>query len=232
MAKYELTILLPCLKEEKNLPNRLIKANKFLKENNINGEVLVSDNGSTDSSVTIAKSLGASVINTKEKGYGNALINGIKKAQGKYIIMADSDDSYDFYNIKEFYTFLKEGYDFVIGNRFQGKMEKGSMPLINKYIGNPILSYIPRKLFKTPKYDYHCGLRGGQTKKLKELNLKSSGMELASEMLIKAVLKNYKIKEININYYKSKYPRKSHLKPFRDSLRHLKVIFKIKNTLK
>ena len=114
MAKYELTILLPCLNEEKNLPDCLIKANKFLKENNINGEVLVSDNGSTDSSVTIAKSLGASVINTKEKGYGNALINGIKKAQGKYIIMADSDDSYDFYNIKEFYTFLKEGYDLIL----------------------------------------------------------------------------------------------------------------------
>lgn len=146
--------------------------------------------------------------------------------------MADSDDSYDFYNIKEFYNSLKEGYDFVIGNRFQGKMEKGSMPLLNKYIGNPILSYIPRKIFKTPDYDYHCGLRGGTRQKLIELDLESKGMELASEMLIKAFLKEYRIKEININYYKSKYPRKSHLKPFRDSLRHLKVIFKIKNTLK
>lgn len=223
--------MLPCLNEEKNLPNCLAKARNFLSENNINGEILLADNGSTDSSKKKAKEFGARVIDVKEKGYGNALREGIKKAQGKYIIIADSDDSYDLSNISAFYEALKEGYDFVIGNRFKGKMEKGSMPFLNKQVGNPILSYIPRKIFKTPNYDYHCGLRGGTRQKLIELDLESKGMELASEMLIKAVLKNYKIKEININYYKSKYPRKSHLKPFRDSIRHLKIIFKLKAVL-
>ena len=228
MEKYELTILLPCLNEEKNLPNCLKKALKFLTENNIKGEILLADNGSSDASKKIAKSLNVRVIDVKEKGYGNALREGIKKSNGKYIIMADSDDSYDLSNIFEFYEALKEGYDFVIGNRFKGKLEKGSMPFLNKYVGNPILSYIPKKIFKTPNYDYHCGLRGGSKQKLINLNLESEGMELASEMLIKAFLKKYKIKEINISYYKSKYSRKSHLKPFRDSIRHLKIIFKLK----
>ena len=225
MEKYELTILLPCLNEEKNLPNCLKKALKFLTKNNIKGEILLADNGSSDASKKIAKSLNVRVIDVKEKGYRNALREGIKKANGKNIIMADRDD---LSNIFKFYEALKEGYDFVIGNCFKGKLEKGSMPFLNKYVGNPILSYISKKIFKTPNYDYHCGLRGESKQKLINLNLESEGMELASEMLIKAFLKNYKIKEININYYKSKYSRKSHLKPFRDSLRHLKIIFKLK----
>lgn len=227
-GKIRTNYLVTMFKRRKNIPNCLAKALKFLTENNINGEILLADNGSTDSSKKIAKSLNVRVIDVKEKGYGNALREGIKKANGKHIIMADSDDSYDLSNIFKFYEALKEGDDFVIGNRFKGKLEKGSMPFLNKYVGNPILSYIPKKIFKTPNYDYHCGLRGGSKQKLINLNLESEGMELASEMLIKAFLKKYKIKEINISYYKSKYSRKSHLKPFRDSIRHLKKIFELK----
>ena len=218
----ELTILFPCLNEEANIENCIKKVFNFIEKNNINGEVLVIDNGSDDNSVKIAAMNSARVIIYENRGYGNALRKGIENAKGRYIIMADSDDSYDLNHLDEFYNALKE-YDFVIGNRFKGKIEKGAMPFINKYIGNPILSFIPNVIFKT-NYDYHCGLRGGNKKKLLNLNLETTGMEFASEMVIKAVLNNYKIKEIPTTLFCSN-KRKSHLNPIKDGIRHLKVIF-------
>ena len=221
---------MPCLNEEANIKISIEKAKSFLKENNIKGEILVADNGSVDTSKEIALSLKAKVVEEKEKGYGKALLKGIKEAKGKYIIMGDSDASYDFYNIKEFYSKLKDGYDLVVGNRFIYKMEKGAMPVLNKYIGNPFLSFIGRKLFPCQIKDFHCGLRGFNKEKILNLNLKSTGMEFASEMIIKAVKKNYKIEEVPIKLYKSPNKRKNHLKPFRDGIRHLKIILKNKFT--
>lgn len=142
----DLTILMPCLNEAESLQFCIDKARKFMDRNNINGEILIADNGSTDGSIKIALKNNARVINVKEKGYGSALISGIKNSKGKYIIMADSDNTYDFLNLEEFYNYLKEGYDLVIGNRFSGGIEKGAMPILNKYIGNPILSFIGKKL--------------------------------------------------------------------------------------
>lgn len=204
------------------------KAQKFLKDNNIDGEVLIVDNGSIDSSKEIARVLNARVIEEEKKGYGAALIKGIKEAKGKYVIMGDSDGSYDFYEIGEIYNKLIEGYDLVVGNRFIRKMEKGAMPFINKYIGNPILSFIGRKLFPCKAKDFHCGLRGFNKDKILKLNLNTLGMEFASEMIIKAVKENYKIEEVPIKLYKSPNSRKNHLRPFRDGMRHLKIIFKSK----
>lgn len=219
--------MFPCLNEEANIENCIKKAFNFIKKNNINGEVLVIDNGSTDNSVNISLKNKARVIIHKNRGYGNALRKGIENAKGKYIIMADSDDSYDIEHLDEFYYALKK-YDFVIGNRFKGKIKKGAMPFLNKYVGNPILSFIPNVIFKT-NYDYHCGLRGGNKKKLLDLNLETTGMEFASEMVIKAVLNNYKIKEIPTILFCSN-KRKSHLNPVRDGIRHLKVIFILTKT--
>ena len=142
--------------------------------------------------------------------------------------MGDSDASYDFYNIKIFYDKLKEGYDLVIGNRFIYKMEKGAMPLLNKYIGNPILSFIGRKLYPCNIKDFHCGLRGFNKEAILKLNLTSEGMEFASEMIIKATLQNYKLTEVPIKFYKSPNQRKKHLRPFKDGIRHLKILFKNK----
>jgi len=180
----DLTILMPCLNEAESLQFCINKARKFMDRNNINGEILIADNGSTDGSIKIALKNNARVINVKEKGYGSALISGIKNSKGKYIIMADSDNTYDFLNLEEFYNYLKEGYDLVIGNRFSGGIEKGAMPILNKYIGNPILSFIGKKLYPCGVNDFHCGLRGINKETFLNLNLSSSGMEFASEMII------------------------------------------------
>lgn len=222
----ELTILMPCLNEDDSLELCIKKAQTFMKRNNINGEVLIADNGSTDSSIEIAKNNNARVINVSKKGYGSALINGIKNAKGKYIIMADSDNTYDLLNLEEFYKLLNDGNDLVIGNRFLGGIEKGAMPLLNKYIGNPLLSFIGKKLYPCGVNDFHCGLRGINKESILKLNLISDGMEFASEMIIKCYKNGYKIKEIPTTLSKGNRNRKPHLRPVRDSLRHLKILFK------
>ena len=222
----ELTILIPCLNEETSIGICINKGLNYLDKNNINGEVLISDNGSTDKSVEIAKQLGARVIHTEEKGYGSALINGINNAKGKYIIMGDADDSYDFSNLNPFIDNLRKGYDLVMGNRFKGKIEKGAMPWHHKYIGNPILSKIGQILYKSKLKDWHCGLRGFNKESIKKLNLHCIGMEFASEMVLKAEKAHLKTMEIPINLYKDKRIGKPHLRSFRDGVRHLKVLFK------
>lgn len=228
MKELELTILLPCLNEEKTIKKCLLEAINFLKDNNINGEVLVADNGSTDNSIKIIEECNVRYINVKEKGYGNALIFGFKESYGKYIIMGDSDNSYDFYHLLPFLEKLEQGYDLVMGNRFKGGIEKGAMPFINRYIGNPILSSIAKFYFPCEINDFHCGLRGFSREKILALNLESPGMELASEIVIKSVINNYKMIEIPTVLRNNQVSRKPHLRPFRDGMRHLNLIRKLK----
>lgn len=220
----ELTILIPVLNEEKTIGICIKKAELFLKKNNISGEILIADNGSTDSSKQIAESLNARVIEIKEKGYGSALINGSKEANGKYTIMGDADDSYNFLEIMPILNELRKEYDLVVGNRYKGKMENGAMKKTHKYIGTPIISFLGRKKYKVNIGDFNCGLRGYNTNKINKLNCKCEGMEYATEMIIKAKRANLKIKEIPINFYKDKRNKKSHLNTFKDGIRHLKIL--------
>lgn len=220
----ELTILMPCLNEENTIANCIKKAKEFIEKNKIDAEILIADNGSTDNSVQISKSLGVRVVQIKEKGYGNALRKGTINAKGKYVIIGDSDESYDFTNLECFIAKLKEGYDLVIGNRYGGKIEKGAMKFTHRYIGTPIISFVARKKFKTNIKDFNSGLRGYNNEKIINLNCKAEGMEYASEMIIKAKKANLKITEIPINFYKDKRKRKPHLNTIRDGLRHIKLI--------
>ena len=222
----DLTILMPVLNEEETIEICIKKAKKYLEENNINGEILISDNGSTDSSVKIAENLGARVIHTEEKGYGNTLINGINNAKGKYIIMADSDDSYDLYNLKPFHEKLKEGYDLVMGNRYKGGIEKGAMSLSHK-IGVRFLSLVGRIVCKCNVYDFHCGIRGLNTKSIRKLNLKEPGMEFASEMIVQASKQNLKICEVPTTLSKDGRKKgRSHLNTIKDGFRHLNYLIR------
>ena len=222
--KLELTILMPCLNEAKTLKTCIKKAQKSLKENNIDGEVLIADNGSTDGSQEIAKKCGARVIDVEVKGYGSALIEGTKNAYGKYIIMGDSDDSYDFSNIMPFLEKLREGFDLVMGNRFKGGIEKGAMPWSHKYIGTPILSFLGRLFYKSKIKDFNCGMRGYNRKSILKLDLKTTGMEYASEMIVQATLNKLKITEVPTTLKKDGRDRPPHLKSFRDGWRHLKFL--------
>jgi len=228
MSKVEVTFLIPCLNEEETIGKCVKIAKKFLSDNNIEGEVLVVDNNSTDNSLEIAKKNGARVVSEKNKGYGSALITGTNLAKGKYVIMADADCSYDFSATMPFIEMLREGYDLVMGNRFRGKIEKDAMPFTHKYIGNPILSLIGKVLFRTKIGDFHCGLRGYNKDKMKMLNLKSPGMEYASEMVVLSCIKKYKIGEIPITLYKDeRVSQTSHINSVRDGIRHLKLMLSI-----
>jgi glycosyltransferase involved in cell wall biosynthesis len=217
----ELTILMPCLNEAETLEICIQKAMSFLERNNIEGEVLIADNGSTDGSQLIAGKNGARVVQVEAKGYGNALRGGIEEAKGLYIIMGDADDSYDFYNLEKYVEELRDGHDLVMGNRFKGGVEKGAMPFLHKYLGNPVLSFIGRLFFKSEIKDFHCGLRGFNTQKIKELSLRTTGMEFASEMVVKSVLFNYKVTEVPTTLKPDGRTRAPHLNTWRDGWRHL-----------
>ena len=217
----ELTILMPCLNESKTLKTCIDKAQKFLSDNNIDGEILIADNGSTDGSQEIAKNAGARVVNVDEKGYGAALIGGCNAALGTYVIMGDSDDSYDFLNLMPFVEKLREGYELVMGNRFKGGIEKGAMPPLHKYIGNPVLSFIGRILYRSPIRDFHCGLRGYNRESIQKLNLHTTGMEYASEMVVQATLHKLKICEVPTTLKKDGRDRPPHLRSWSDGWRHL-----------
>lgn len=224
--KLELTILIPCLNEEKTIGICVKKALEFINRNHVKAEVLVIDNGSIDKSREIATSLGAKVLTLSKKGYGSAIRYGIKKASGKYIIMGDADDSYNFLEILPFLTYLRQGYDFVIGNRFKGKIEDGAMPFTHRYIGTPAITLIGNILYRSKIWDYNCGLRGFKRSKMKSIKFTSTGMEFASEMIIKVTKKKFKVKEIPINLYKDKRDRKPHLNTIRDGVRHLSTLIK------
>lgn len=220
----ELTILMPCLNEAETLAICIRKAKTFLKESGIDGEVLISDNGSTDGSVEIAEAEGARVVHAPVRGYGGALISGCEGAKGKYVIMGDADDSYDFLHLMPFVEKLREGYDLVMGNRFAGGIEKGAMPWSHKYIGNPVLSFIGRTFFHSKIKDFHCGLRGYNRESMLALNLHTSGMEYASEMVVKSELNGLKIAEVPTTLKKDGRSRPPHLKSMRDGWRHLKFL--------
>ena len=220
----KLTILMPCLNEAETLKKCIDKANKWIELSKIDAEELISDNGSTDGSQEIAKSLGARVVDAPEKGYGAALHFGSMQAKGEYIIMGDSDDSYDFSKLDNFIEQLDAGYDLVMGNRFLGGIEPGAMPWKNKYIGNPILSWIGRVLFRCPAKDFHCGLRGFSKKAFLKMDLRTTGMEFASEMVIKANLMGMRICEVPTTLSKDGRSRPPHLRPWKDGWRHLRFM--------
>ena len=220
----ELSILMPCLNESETLDICIKKAQIFISENNIKGEVLIADNGSDDGSQDIALRNGARVVNVKKRGYGEALSEGILAAKGKFVIMGDSDDSYDFTNLMPYVKKLREGYDLVMGNRFKGGIAKGAMPLLHKYLGNPVLSLIGRIFFYNGCRDFHCGLRGFNRNSIINLNLQSSGMEYASEMIVRAALSNLCITEVPTTLSKDGRSRPPHLRSWRDGWRHLRLL--------
>ena len=224
MQTYELTILMPCLNEAETLEKCIQKAKNFLNEHRILGEILIADNGSTDGSQAIAKAQGATIIAVEKRGYGAALKKGMHAARGNYVIMGDADDSYDFENLLPFLSKLREGYDLVMGNRFKGGIMQGAMPLLNRYLGNPILSFLGRIFFKSKIGDFHCGLRGFNRDRLRSLHLQGNGMEFASEMVVKATLKNFKITEVPTRLFPDGRQRRSHLRPWRDGWRHLRLL--------
>ncbi|MBQ8551316.1 MAG: glycosyltransferase family 2 protein [Clostridia bacterium] len=219
----ELTILMPCLNEEKTLAFSVNEAMDYLKKSGISGEVLIADNGSTDSSATLAASLGARVTTVPEKGYGSALIGGINAARGKYIIMGDCDGSYDFSSLDGFVAKLRCGHKLVMGNRFKGGIEKGAMPFLHK-LGVPALSLIARLRYNTHIGDFHCGLRGFDREAALSLGLSCKGMEFATEMIGRFALSGADICEIPTVLRRDKRNGHSHLHTFRDGWRHLKLI--------
>lgn len=222
--ELELTILMPCLDEAETLETCIKKANKSLKDNKIKGEVIIADNGSTDGSQAIAKKNGARVVDIPTKGYGAALIGGCNAAKGKYVIMGDADDSYAFDDIMPFVKKLRQGYDLVMGNRFKGGIEKGAMPPLHRYLGNPVLSTLGRLIYSSKIGDFHCGIRGYNTAKMRSLNLRTTGMEYASEMVVKAELNGFKITEVPTTLKKDGRSRPPHLKSWSDGWRHLKFL--------
>lgn len=221
----ELTILMPCLNEAETIVTCIKKAKAFLEREQIEGEILIADNGSTDQSQDLAIQQGARLIHVAERGYGAALIAGIKEAHGKLIIMGDADDSYDFLNLMPFLEKLRAGNDLVMGNRFQGGIKPGAMPFLNRYLGNPVLSFLGGLFFKTKIGDFHCGLRGMNKEAIAMLDLRAPGMEFASEMVVKASLKKLKITEVPTVLSKDGRSRPPHLRKWRDGYRHLQLLF-------
>src|SRR5487761_1150976 len=220
----ELTVVMPCLNEAETVATCVRKAVGFLSESGISGEVIVADNGSTDGSQQLATEAGARVVPVSEKGYGNALMGGIVAARGRFVIMGDADDSYDFTNLMPFVQSLREGADLVMGNRFKGGIEPGAMPKLHRYIGNPVLSSIGRLFFRSKIGDFHCGLRGFRRDSVMELGLQATGMEFASEMVVKATLANQKITEVPTTLAKDGRSRPPHLRSWRDGWRHLRFL--------
>jgi glycosyltransferase involved in cell wall biosynthesis len=220
----ELSIVMPCLNEAETLASCIQKAQRYLERSGVSGEIVVGDNGSTDGSQRIATDLGARVIDVPSRGYGAALYGAIDAAKGRYCIMGDSDDSYDFEHLESFVEKLRQGYDLVMGNRFRGGIKPGAMPWKNRYIGNPALSFIGRLFFRTKIRDFHCGLRGFSKAAIDALDLRTTGMEFASEMVIKAQLKELKIAEVPTTLSPDGRSRPPHLLPYRDGWRHLRFM--------
>lgn len=220
----ELTILMPCLNEAETLATCIVKARGFLDRTGMSGEIVIADNGSTDGSQQIAEDLGARVVPVTQRGYGAAIAGGIEAARGRYIIMGDADDSYDFANLEAFVAALRAGADLVMGNRFSGGIAPGAMPWHHRYIGNPILSAVGRRFFHTPIGDFHCGLRGFSRAAILGLNLRTTGMEFASEMVVKATLGQLDLREVPTTLAKDGRSRPPHLRSFRDGWRHLRFL--------
>jgi glycosyltransferase involved in cell wall biosynthesis len=224
LEALELTILLPCLNEAETIETCVDKAMSYLAGSDVRGEVLVADNGSTDGSQKLAAAKGARVVQVRDRGYGSALRNGILAARGRYVVMGDADDSYDLSDLGLFVMRLREGYDVVMGNRFRGGISSGAMPFLHRYLGNPVLSFLGRLFFDVKVGDFHCGLRAFDREKVQALNLHTTGMEFASEMLISAALRSYRICEVPTTLKKDGRSRPPHLRTWRDGWRHLNFL--------
>jgi glycosyltransferase involved in cell wall biosynthesis len=220
----EISIVMPCLNEAETLATCVQKAQQAIQKEGLSAEIIVADNGSTDGSQMIAAELGARVVPVKRKGYGSALIGGIDAAHGQFVVMGDADDSYDFTAIAPLIAKLREGYDLVVGNRFLGGIEPGAMPWSHRWIGNPVLTLISRVFFHTPVGDAHCGLRGFRKDAYERMKLRATGMEFASEMVIKASLKGMRIAEVPVALHPDGRSRPPHLRTWRDGWRHLRFM--------
>lgn len=244
--KYEISVVIPCLNEENTVGLCIKKAIEALKKHNIKGEIIIADNGSNDNSVKIALEFNSliksentdnysaqidnivKVVNCPEKGYGNAIRNGVEQAQGKYILMGDADDTYDFSTLNEFYqaAIKDENIQMVIGSRFKGEIENGAMPFLNRYIGNPALTFLVNILFGSNLSDSQCGLRLFKKSAYNSVKFIATGMEFATEIIVEFLLNKFKIVEIPTKLYKDKEGRKPHLRKFRDGTRNLILILK------
>jgi len=223
----ELTILMPCLNEGETLAVCIAKARSYLERSGVAGEVLIADNGSTDGSQAIAEAAGARVVHEQRKGYGAALRAGIAAARGRYIIMGDADDSYDFTALDPFVEALRGGADLVMGNRFKGGIAPRAMPPLHRYLGNPVLSAIGRLFFRSPIGDFHCGLRGFRAEAVRGLGLATDGMEFASEMVVRATVDGLRIAEVPATLSPDGRSRPPHLRSFRDGWRHLRFLLQL-----
>jgi hypothetical protein len=223
-SPLELTILMPCLNEAETISTCVAKARSFLARAGISGEVLIADNGSSDGSVALAQRDGARVIAVAERGYGAALRAGVAAARGRFVVMGDADDSYDFSGLDPFIAKLRDGYDLVMGNRFAGGIAPGAMPFLHRYLGNPVLSFIGRAFFRAKIGDFHCGLRGFRRDAILGLDLRSSGMELASEMVVRAAIVNLTIAEVPTRLAVDGRSRPPHLRTWHDGWRHLRFL--------
>jgi len=223
-ATLDLSIVMPCLNESRTLGTCIEKAQATMKRLGIRGEVIVADNGSTDGSQSLAQELGARVVPIEERGYGSALRGGIAAARGKFVIMGDSDDSYDFTQLGDFLAKLNAGYDLVMGNRFLGGIRRGAMPFLHRFLGNPVLSWLGRLFFGCPVGDFQCGLRGFRKDAIDKLELQTTGMEFSTEMVVKATLFNLRIVEIPTVLSPDGRDRPPHLRTWRDGWRYLRFL--------
>lgn len=215
---------MPCLNEAETLARCIVKAQGYLARSGIRGEVLIADNGSTDGSQSIARTNGARVVAIPARGYGSALLGGIKAAKGRFVIMGDSDDSYDFSALDLFVAKLRDGFQLVMGNRFRGGIRPGAMPALHRYLGNPVLTAVGRLFFSSPCGDFHCGLRGFHRDAILSLDLQAPGMEFASEMVVKATVNRLTITEVPTTLSPDGRSRPPHLRSWRDGWRHLRFL--------
>lgn len=223
-AQPEISVVLPCLNERETVATCVRKAVTTLRENGIAGEVIVADNGSTDGSIELALAEGARIVRVSENGYGSALRGGIAAARGEYVLMADADDSYDFSHIPRFLDELHGGSDLVMGNRFRGGIAQGAMPFLHRYLGNPVLTAVGKLLFKSPCSDFHCGIRAFRKDAYERMDLRSTGMEFASEMVVKAALFHMKVSEVPTTLSPDGRSHAPHLRTWRDGWRHLRFL--------
>jgi glycosyltransferase involved in cell wall biosynthesis len=220
----ELSVVMPCLNEAATVGICVKKAMDALERHGIRGEVIVADNGSTDGSQQIARDCGARIVPVDQRGYGSALQSGIASARGEFVLMGDADDTYDFSQLNEFVAKLREEYDLVMGNRFQGKILPGAMPVLHRYLGNPVLTGLGRLFFKSPVGDFHCGLRAFRKDAIEGLELRTLGMEFATEMVVKATAFGLRVTEIPTTLSPDRRDRAPHLRTWRDGWRHLRFL--------
>jgi glycosyltransferase involved in cell wall biosynthesis len=224
MSIQDVSVVMPCLNEVETIEGCIVECQCTFASARLNGEVVIGDNGSTDGSQELSRSLGARVISVTCRGYGAAIMAGIEACQAEFVVMGDSDGSYDFRQIPVFLSGLSEGNDLVIGDRFSGSIEAGAMPWLNRYIGNPLLTKIGRILFRSDVRDFHCGIRAFRRDAILGLGLKSPGMEFASEMIAKSVLARLRIGQVPATLRKDGRSRAPHLRPWRDGWRHLRYM--------